>query len=77
MHGIDPLEIGNEGKVVFGVVKEKAEDLLKELKNHPLGKNASIIGEATKKFNNVVLQTVVGGKRNLHKPIGDPVPRIC
>jgi len=25
----------------------------------------------------VVLNTVVGGKRILHKPIGDPVPRIC
>jgi len=25
----------------------------------------------------VVLDTIVGGKRILHKPIGDPVPRIC
>jgi len=24
-----------------------------------------------------VLQTTVGGKRILHKPLGDPVPRIC
>jgi hydrogenase expression/formation protein HypE len=77
MLGIDPLEIGNEGKVVFGVVKEKAEDVLKEIKKHLLGKNASIIGEATKEVKGVVLETTVGGKRNLHKPIGDPVPRIC
>ncbi len=77
MLGIDPLEIGNEGKVVFGAVKEKAEDVLKEIKKHPLGKNASIIGEATKDVKGVVLETTVGGKRNLHKPIGDPVPRIC
>ena len=77
MLGIDPLEIGNEGKVVLGVVKEKAEDVLSVLKKRPLGKNAAIIGEATDKINGVVLQTTVGGKRLLHKPLGDPVPRIC
>ena len=75
--GIDPLEIGNEGKVVIGVVKGKADDVLAEIKKHPLGKNAVIIGEITDKVKGVVLKTTVGGKRNLHKPIGDPVPRIC
>lgn len=77
MLGIDPLEIGNEGKVVLGVVKEKADDVLSVIKKHSLGKNASIIGEATDKVNGVVLQTSIGGKRILHKPLGDPVPRIC
>jgi len=77
MLGIDPLEIGNEGKVVFAVVKEKAEEILSEIKRHPLGRNAAIIGEATNKIKGVVLETTVGGKRNLHKPLGDPVPRIC
>jgi len=77
MLGIDPLEIGNEGKVVLGVVKEKAEDILSVLKKHPLGRNSAIIGEATDSVKNVVLQTTVGGKRILHKPLGDPVPRIC
>jgi len=77
MLGIDSLEIGNEGKVVIGVVKEKADDVLAAIKRHPLGKNAAIIGEATDAVKAVVLKTIVGGKRNLHKPIGDPVPRIC
>jgi hydrogenase expression/formation protein HypE len=77
MLGIDPLEIGNEGKVVFGVVKERAEDVLSVMKKHPLGKNAAIIGEGTDKVRDVVLQTTVGGRRILHKPLGDPVPRIC
>lgn len=77
MLGIDPLEIGNEGKVVIGVVKEKADEVLEIIKKHPLGKNAQIIGEVTDKVKGVVLETIVGGKRNLHKPIGDPVPRIC
>jgi hydrogenase expression/formation protein HypE len=77
MLGFDPLEIGNEGKVVFGVVKEKAEEVLNEIKKHPLGKNAQLIGQATDDLKGVVLETTIGGKRNLHKPIGDPVPRIC
>lgn len=77
MLGIDPLEIGNEGKVVLGVVKEKADEVLSVIKKHPLGKNAAIIGEAADKVRDVVLETTVGGKRNLHKPIGDPIPRIC
>jgi len=77
MLGIDPFEIGNEGKIVVGVVKEKADEILKAVKRHPLGKNAAIIGEASKNVKGVVLETTVGGMRNLHKPIGDPVPRIC
>jgi hydrogenase expression/formation protein HypE len=77
MLGIDPLNIGNEGKVVIGVVKEKAEVVLNEIKKHPLGKNANIIGEVTNSVEGVVLETSIGGKRILSKPIGDPVPRIC
>ncbi|UCH72155.1 MAG: hydrogenase expression/formation protein HypE [Thermoplasmatales archaeon] len=77
MLGIDPLEIGNEGKVVFGVVGEKADEILSSIKKHPLGKNAAIIGEVSESIKSVVLETTIGGKRNLHKPIGDPVPRIC
>ena len=77
MLGIDPLEIGNEGKVVLGVVKEKADDLIKVLRKNKLGKNAEIIGEVTDKVRGVVLETTIGGRRILHKPIGDPVPRIC
>jgi len=77
MLGIDPLEVGNEGKIVIGVVPQKAEDVLAMLKQTKEGKDAKIIGEATRQFNGVVLETVVGGKRILAPPIGDPVPRIC
>jgi len=59
MLGLDPLEVGNEGKIVIGAVKEKAEDLLEILRSTEEGK------------------TVVGGKRIIARPIGDPVPRIC
>ncbi|MBS7607951.1 MAG: hydrogenase expression/formation protein HypE [Candidatus Bathyarchaeia archaeon] len=77
MLGIDPLEVGNEGKIVIGVVKEKAEELLEFLRTTEEGKEAQIIGEATNAFTGVAMQTVVGGKRIIPRPVGDPVPRIC
>ena len=77
MLGLDPLEIGNEGKVVMGVVREKAEEILQLLRTTEEGKEAEIIGEATSDFTGVAMQTVVGGKRIISRPVGDPVPRIC
>ncbi|MBU0497745.1 MAG: hydrogenase expression/formation protein HypE [Candidatus Thermoplasmatota archaeon] len=75
--GYDPLEIGNEGKVVLAVIPEKADDVLQVLRKHPQGKKASIIGHATSQVRGVVLKTEVGGQRIVHKPLGDPIPRIC
>jgi len=77
MLGIDPLEVGNEGKIVIGVVPQKAEEVLEELRRTKEGKDAQIIGKTTNQFNGVMLETAVGGKRILAPPIGDPVPRIC
>lgn len=77
MLGLDPMEIGNEGKVLVGVIPQKAEEILCTLRETKEGKNAQIIGEATKDFSEVIIETVVGGKRILPPPIGDPVPRIC
>jgi hydrogenase expression/formation protein HypE len=77
MLGIDPLEVGNEGKIVLAVVPQKAEEVLSALKKTEEGKNAAIIGEATDSFREVVIETEVGGRRILAPPIGDPVPRIC
>jgi hydrogenase expression/formation protein HypE len=77
MLGLDPFEVGNEGKMIIGTVPAKAEQVLKFLKQTDEGKNAQIIGEATKDFKGVAMQTAVGGKRIIARPIGDPVPRIC
>jgi len=77
MLGLDPLEIGNEGKVVIGAVKEKAEEILDFLRGTNEGRNAEIIGEVTDEFKVVVMETIIGGKRIIPRPIGDPIPRIC
>jgi hydrogenase expression/formation protein HypE len=77
MLGLDPLEIGNEGKIIVGVVPQKTEEVLEFLKQTPEGKEAQIIGETTTEFKGVAMHTAVGGKRIIAKPVGDPVPRIC
>jgi hydrogenase expression/formation protein HypE len=77
MLGIDPLEIGNEGKLVIATIPKKAEEILYKLKNTEVGRDAAIIGRVTKDHNHVVLETSIGGRRIILPPIGDPVPRIC
>jgi hydrogenase expression/formation protein HypE len=77
MLGLDPLEVGNEGKIIIGAVPAKAEQLLKWLKQTEEGRDAQIIGEATSAFKGVAMQTAVGGRRIIARPVGDPVPRIC
>ncbi|MEM3503548.1 MAG: AIR synthase-related protein, partial [Nitrososphaeria archaeon] len=77
MLGISPLEIGNEGKAVLAVVPEMADEILSTLRDTKEGSDAQIIGEAVSGHNKVVMKTVVGGKRIVPRPRGDPIPRIC
>ena len=77
MLGIDPLEIGNEGKAVIAVVPDLAEAVLEAIKATPEGKKAKIIGEAVADIKGVMMETHTGGKRVIEPPVGDPVPRIC
>jgi len=78
MLGIDPLQITNEGKAVIAVDPAKSHEVLAAIRKTKYGRKASIIGEVTKDHpKNVLLETVVGGRRLLESPIGDPAPRIC
>lgn len=76
--GIDPLQITNEGKVVMGVRRDLADRVLKAVREDPYGGEAAIIGEAISEYpGEVLLETIVGGRRILEAPVGDPAPRIC
>ncbi|MHA2362510.1 MAG: hydrogenase expression/formation protein HypE [Candidatus Hodarchaeales archaeon] len=76
--GLEPLEITSEGQAIITISSDYAEDLLKDLKNHPQGKNATIIGEVIeRKAGKVFLETEAGGKRRLQKPVGELIPRVC
>ncbi|MGC9516332.1 MAG: hydrogenase expression/formation protein HypE [Methanomicrobiales archaeon] len=76
MLGIDPYEVANEGKVVFGVKPDKAEEILEAVRKTKYGKDAQIIGEVIDD-KHVIMETSLGGKRILEAPIADPVPRVC
>jgi len=76
--GISPLEVANEGKAVLIADAETAHRLLSVLREHPLGRDAAIIGHVGTQYpGRVVVTTDVGGRRFLDMPLGDPVPRIC
>lgn len=52
--------------------------MLAVLRDTGEGKNAEIIGEVVDKYNGkVILETIVGGKRIMEPPVGDPAPRVC
>ena len=79
MLGFDVLNIANEGKFVAIVSPESAQDCLRICKNHPLGKDASLIGEVveTRDVPIVEIVTRIGGKRIVQMPYGRELPRIC
>jgi hydrogenase expression/formation protein HypE len=75
--GIDPLDVANEGVVVFGVAPEDADDVVAALRDHPEGRDAAVVGEATADHaGRVVLDTGLG-RRYLTEPDGEQYPRIC
>lgn len=77
MLGLDPFEIGNEGKLILAVAPGCEDEVLKAIRRTEVGKDAAVIGVVSGLGKNVILQTVVGGKRIMDPPYGDPVPRIC
>lgn len=76
--GLEPLDIANEGKMIFFVRDSDTQRALKILKSHPLGRQAALIGEVLdEKKSRVYLQTSIGGRKILGMPMQEPIPRIC
>jgi hydrogenase expression/formation protein HypE len=76
--GLDPLYIANEGKVLAFVPGEKAGAVLALMKEHPLGRDAAVIGHANSDHpGRVTLRTILGTSRILTMLSGDILPRIC
>ena len=75
--GIEPLVVANEGKAVLGVRPAAADRVLRALRDHPLGRDAAVVGTAiSERPGQVVLDTGLG-RRLLAEPEGEPLPRIC
>ena len=76
--GIDPLYVANEGKLVAICAASDADALLAAMREHPLGKNAAIIGEIHEDEHSFVqMETAFGGMRMVDWLAGELLPRIC
>lgn len=76
--GMNPLYMANEGKVIFIVKKEVADEVLRILKNTNLGSEAAVIGEVISGFEKCLyLNTYIGAKTILYPITGEELPRIC
>lgn len=74
--GLDPLYMGNEGKMVAVVPAAQAEKALELMRGTEHGKDAAIIGEI-KEGNGTFLTTRLGASRVLDVLYGEGLPRIC
>jgi len=75
--GLDPLYVANEGKFLTILPEEYADHALTVLREHPLGREAAMIGRIMESSPKVYLKTVLGGKRIVDMLSGDQLPRIC
>ena len=74
--GLDPLTMGNEGKMIIVLPAAEAERALSLLHEDPHGRDAAIVG-TIKEGTGVTLITAFGGRRRLLPLRGEGLPRIC
>lgn len=74
--GLDPMYMGNEGKMIAVVPEEQAQLALELMRKTEHGKNAAIIGEVTE-GSGTFITTRLGGSRVLDVLYGEGLPRIC
>jgi hydrogenase expression/formation protein HypE len=76
--GLDPLYVANEGKVLAFVAAEAEQRVLRNMRDHPLGKDAVVIGHVTADHPGiVVMKSAIGGTRVVDMLSGEQLPRIC
>jgi len=76
--GLDPLHVANEGKVIILASSADADAIVAQMRQHPLGVNASIIAEVQSiNENYVTMTTSFGGVRRVDWLNGEQLPRIC
>lgn len=80
--GLDPLYMGNEGKLVAILPTDKAEKAVEIIKSSKYGKDACIIGYVNEPASenekgSLIARTAIGGRRYLDILQGEGLPRIC
>ena len=76
--GLDPLYVANEGKLIAIANPAVADALVAAMREHPLGREARVIGRVEKARPGLVtMRTVFGTSRVVDMLDGDQLPRIC
>jgi hydrogenase expression/formation protein HypE len=75
--GVDPLQVANEGKALFGVRPERCDAVLAALHAHPLGKYARRIGRCLAEHAGSLILDTGFGRRLVSEAEGELLPRIC
>ncbi|MHB8773311.1 MAG: hydrogenase expression/formation protein HypE [Syntrophales bacterium] len=76
--GFDPLFLANEGRMALFCAADAAGAVLAAMQGHELGRGAALIGEvAADRQGRLVMETLIGGSRQVDLPTGELVPRIC
>jgi hydrogenase expression/formation protein HypE len=76
--GLDPLYVANEGKLLAIVPPDGTEAVFRAMRDHPLGREAAIVGEVVENHPGfVTMRTRVGGNRVVDMLSGEQLPRIC
>ena len=74
--GLDPLYMGNEGKMIAVVPAEEAEKALEIMRSTVHGRDAAIIGYADE-GSGAYIRTRLGAVRRFDVLYGEGLPRIC
>ncbi len=78
--GLDPLYMGNEGKMIAAVPAEYADKAVEIIRSSRYGEKATVIGKVLETENpkgELYLKTAIGGLRALDVLQGEGLPRIC
>jgi hydrogenase expression/formation protein HypE len=76
--GFDPLFLANEGRMALFCAGEAADAVLAAMRSHDLGRDAALIGAvAEDRRGRLVMETLIGGSRQIDLQTGELVPRIC
>jgi hydrogenase expression/formation protein HypE len=76
--GLDPLYVACEGRLMAVVPAEDATRALQALREHPLGREAALVGEVVDRHRGyVTIRSGIGGERVLPMLAGEQLPRIC
>jgi len=78
--GLDFLSMASEGRILLALPSSHAERAIRCLRSHPLGRDASVIGEVLGPHQDrapVTIKNAYGVERVLDLLSGSDLPRIC